>query len=381
MVDEADALPIGDLPEHRCAEPAEAERNPEEQPGDGADLARHQLLAVDDDGGERRGQHQPDDHAEDWRPEQVGIGQHHGERQNAEDRAPDHRLAADPVADRPADQRAHRHRAQEDEQVDLGFPHRHAEGLDQVEGVVAADRGQVDVLREHQGDQQGDGDQNLFARQARPCARRLGFLRRHRVGFRIPLADAVEDDRGDRGGGGEPRHRPLTVRYHDQRGEQRPERLPRVAADLEHRLREAEAPARGHPRDPRGFRVKHRRADADHRRPDEQQAVASGGGENQQADEGRAHPGDQRKRFGVLVGVESDHRLQQRGGELEGQGEQADLAEIEAVVALQHRIDRGQERLHHVVQHVAEAQRDENGNRGGTGDCGRRAHLHHSLFE
>jgi len=33
-------------------------------------------------------------------PEQVRVGQQHGQRQNAEDGAPDHRLAPDAVADR-----------------------------------------------------------------------------------------------------------------------------------------------------------------------------------------------------------------------------------------------------------------------------------------
>ena len=40
-------------------------------------------------------------------------------------------------------------------------------------------------------------------------------------------------------------------------------------------------------------------------------------------------PSDQRIGLRPAVGVEADQRLEQRGGELEGQGDQADLAEVE----------------------------------------------------
>ena len=56
-----------------------------------------------------------------------------------------------------------------------------------------------------------------------------------------------------------PRDAALAVRQHDERREQRAERRAEVAADLEHRLREAVPSARRHARDARGFRMEHRR--------------------------------------------------------------------------------------------------------------------------
>jgi hypothetical protein len=51
-----------------------------------------------------------------------------------------------------------------------------------------------------------------------------------------------------------------------------------------------------------------------------------------------------------LVGVVADDRLEQRGDQLIGERDKPDLAEIEMEAGLEHRIDRRQQRLHHVVQ-------------------------------
>ena len=72
------------------------------------------------------------------RRDQADMGQDQRERQDAEDRGPDHVLAAEAVADRPADQGADRDANEEHEEEDLRGLHRHAEAVDQVEGVVAA---------------------------------------------------------------------------------------------------------------------------------------------------------------------------------------------------------------------------------------------------
>ena len=74
-------------------------------------------------------------------PEQIGVGQHQGERQRPQDGNPDHIFAPEMVAHRAARQGAHRHRRQEHEQMHLRRLHRNAEGVDQVEGVIAADAG------------------------------------------------------------------------------------------------------------------------------------------------------------------------------------------------------------------------------------------------
>ena len=55
-VDQIDAGQVGEFAKGCCSEPAHAEREAEEQAGDHPDPARHQLLRVDQDRRERRGQ-------------------------------------------------------------------------------------------------------------------------------------------------------------------------------------------------------------------------------------------------------------------------------------------------------------------------------------
>ena len=73
----------------------------------------------------------------------------------------------------------------------------------------------------------------------------------------------------------------------------------------------------------------------------------------------RGHADRQRIGHRPLVGEHADGRLQQRGGELEREGQEPDLHEIEPVVLLEDRIDRRQQRLHHIVDAVADADRDD----------------------
>src|SRR5271165_2276215 len=50
LIDEAEAGAVGKGAEQRRADPAQAERQAEEKPGDRADIARRQLLRIDHDG-------------------------------------------------------------------------------------------------------------------------------------------------------------------------------------------------------------------------------------------------------------------------------------------------------------------------------------------
>src|SRR5579863_8229626 len=59
----------------------------------------------------------------------------------------------------------------------------------------------------------------------------------------------------------------------------------------------------------------------------------------------------------MLVGVYTDDRLQHRGADLVGEGDHADLHETQAELALEQRINRDDQRLHHVVQKMREADR------------------------
>ncbi len=172
---------------------------------------------------------------------------------------------------------------------------------------------------------------------------------------RVPAADAPEDEDRQERDRREPGDAALPERHDDQRRQHRPHRGAEAAAELEHRLREAVAAAGGEPRDARRFRVKHRRAETNEGRRNEDDEILLGDAEQQQTEEGRGHADRQRIGLRLLVGVVTDHRLQQRGRELKGQRDHADLREVERVGVLQDRIHRGDQRLHGVVEEVRDA--------------------------
>ncbi len=91
--------------------------------------------------------------------------------------------------------------------------------------------------------------------------------------------------------------------------------------------------------------VEDRGADTDQRRRDQHGVEMSGKGEQQQAAERHAHAERQRIGFRILIGVKADEGLQQRGGDLEGHRDQADLAEAEPERFLENRIDCRHQRL------------------------------------
>ena len=110
--------------------------------------------------------------------------------------------------------------------------------------------------------------------------------------------------------------------------------------------------------------MKHRGAHADQRGRGEHHQVVGGKRHQQEPDERRRHAEHERIGRRIAVGVVADHRLQQRRRALKGEGDDADLAKIERERAFQHGIDRHDQRLDHVVQHVADADRGEHGDHG-----------------
>ena len=86
--------------------------------------------------------------------------------------------------------------------------------------------------------------------------------------------------------------------------------------------------------------------------------------EQDQAGEGDGHADRERERFGVAIGIEADDRLQEGCGDLECQSDESDLPEIEMEGLLEHRIDGGQQRLHQVVQEMADADGGQDGEDG-----------------
>ena len=75
--------------------------------------------------------------------------------------------------------------------------------------------------------------------------------------------------------------------------------------------------------------MKHGGARANQRGGEQQHRKRRCVGQQQKAAERETHADRERVRHRFLVGIDADERLQQRGGDLERQRDQSDLAEVE----------------------------------------------------
>ncbi len=248
--------------------------------------------------------------------------------------------------------------------------------MDQVEGEVAGDRGQVDELGEDQGQQDQQAPGRLALGQGRVGLALGAGLQAGQAVMFVPDPDVPQDGDRDQGQKGENPQARLAVADHEDGRRQGPDRRAEVAADLEHRLGEARPLARRHAGDARGLRVEHRRADAEDAGADQDHAIAVGDRQDRQADQREQGAARQGHGRGPLVGVPADQRLQDRGGDLVAQGHQADLAEGQAEVGLELRVDGRQQRLHHVVEAVAHRDGGDDPEHGVAGGLGRRFRGH-----
>ena len=149
--------------------------------------------------------------------------------------------------------------------MQLRAGHRHTELLDQVKGEVAGEAGHVEVLGEHQQAQHDQRRNYPIARNAVGGLNRLARLGLIEV-LLVPAAQHQGNAEEEQPGQAEPGHMGLAERNDDGRCQQRAQSGAGVATDLEGRLGQAEAPARGQPCNTRGFRVEGRRANAHQRR-------------------------------------------------------------------------------------------------------------------
>ena len=94
---------------------------------------------------------------------------------------------------------------------------------------------------------------------------------------------------------------------------------------------------------------------------------ARGRGKQEESCKGESHTDGQRIGLGVGVGVDPDQGLEERGRDLEGCGDHADLAEIQVVRSFEDRVDGGDDGLHHVVEEMAEGDGGEDAEGGGPG--------------
>jgi hypothetical protein len=141
------------------------------------------------------------------------------------------------------------------------------------------------------------------------------------------VADLGQHEYAQQGKQCEPGNTPLAQGQHDERREQRTDGGADIAAHLEYGLRQAVRAARGHARHPRGLRMKDAGAGADEGGGDQQHAEKMCHRQQQQTAQRKAHAHGQRVGLGLAVGERADDGLQQRGGDLVGEGEQADLHE------------------------------------------------------
>ena len=274
------------------------------------------------------------------------MRQQQRERQHAEDRSPDHVLATDAIAQRPAEDRARGDGAEKHEEVQLRALDRDVKSIDEVERVEGAETREVDVLREHEHEQHRDRGGHLAAREV--MERRVVAAVRAAAGAHVvavPDADLPEHDHRRQRGDRKPGQAALPVLEHDESRQQRPERRPRVAADLEERLREAVLSSGCQPGDARRLRMEDRRADADQRGGREHCREMVGPRQEQQPRQRESHADGQRLRLRLAIREIADHRLEERRGELVGERDQADVPEVEGERGLEDRIDRRQQRL------------------------------------
>ncbi len=106
-----------------------------------------------------------------------------------------------------------------------------------------------------------------------------------------------------------------------------------------------------------------RAADADDSHRQQGQCVGAGERQQHQADQREGHAGWQNEIQRPPVQAHPDQGLKEGGGELKDERNEADLEKAQRESLAEHRIERRRERLHHVVEHMRGAERDQDANR------------------
>src|SRR5688572_25621191 len=164
--DKRKAAAIGEGAEEGGAEAAQAEGEAEKEAGHRADFAGDEFLSVNENGGKGGGQDEADYCTQHGAPEESGVGEREGERRHAEDRNPDDRFAADAIAHGSAEEGAGGNGGEKNEEMQLRVLNGEAEFLDEEKRVVAAHAREVEILRENEHDQNGQGEDDALAGQA-----------------------------------------------------------------------------------------------------------------------------------------------------------------------------------------------------------------------
>jgi len=343
------------------ADAAQPEHQSEKDARDHSDLVRLELGGIDQDGGEGRGDDQAAGHGRRHGPAQTEVGEREGEGRRAEDGEEDDVLPSVAVAEESAEQRPRGEGREEGEEAELRLPDGDAELFDQEEGEVAGHARREEVLREEHRHEDRQRPACLpGGESAARFPQGLPEMPRAVEHQAVPGAHADQYERGGEGRRREPSHRVLSVGEDDQRRQQRSDGASAVASHLEDGLRQALPPARGHLRHARGFGMEDRRAAADQGHRQQDRRVSRGEGQTQQSGQRETHAHRERIGLRVAVGVRPHEGLEDRGGELEHQRDEPYLGEGESVALLENRVHGRNDRLDHVVEQMAEADREQN---------------------
>ena len=382
---------VGQPAEEGGTDAAQAEGEAEECPRDHAYIAGQEFGGVDEDGGHGRRHDHADEDDEDDGPSEVAVRQQEGEGRRAEDADPDDVLAPVAVADLAADEQPDGGGDEIGKKDVLRGGDGEAELVDHVEREIALQIGRIEVLGEHEHQQHEEGGDDLTPGQTAHVLDVVFGLAPAIEGYLlfVPTAYPGQQPNGHHGEEGEPTDAALPVGNDDEGHADRADGTPHVAANLEYGLRHPFAdtgerrlhlgrvqasltllsactainPTRCEARHLGGFGMENGRAHADEGHGDQHQRETVGHGEQQEACKGEAHAEDQAVGARMFVGEIAHHGLQERGGNLVGERDGANLHEAQSQRLLDHRVDGRDDGLEHIVQEMSQADHQQDGQR------------------
>ena len=105
--------------------------------------------------------------------------------------------------------------------------------------------------------------------------------------------------------------------------------------------------------------MKHRRTQTHDAHRQKNQEIILGKCEQEQTHQGEAHANGESVRLRALVGIKPGEWLQDGRSHLEDQRDDANLCKREVELILHNRVDRGDNRLNHIIQEVRNTADDE----------------------
>lgn len=318
-------------------------------------------MGVDDGDGEARQQDEADDRQQRVGERLAGVRQDERERGCACDRQKQDVPPAKPVGERAAHERTCRTGRQEQEDKVLGDILGDAEFVHRIVGEIVRDASVVPRADEYEHDEKQNCRPDLlapFGAHDLPHAASL-FLDPERQALPVPAGDIELHEDGGGGDEREPDRAEQAELVEDEDRHQRRQRLPGVAADLKDRLGEAAPRARRHIGDAGAFGVEDRRPDAHEEYGQQDHAI--GGRERQHEHAGEREGHTERQQVGrrLAVGIDADHRLHDRRGEIQDERNEADLGERQVHLLLEEEADGLKHRLDRVVEQMDESDQEQ----------------------